>query len=202
MFEKFNSLHEAFAAVQGTGSKPHPMSRPFRRRKTVGQNFWFFLLNLIVLPLVVLCYLTVGATGLRDTLDVFQFRLYRLPIPGASYLRDLDGWNKLDLAFPMALVLFIAMTILWKKVFQALHDPGNTMKQQKDNPILFYLMTSIIMIMVLGDAGIFYAGLSSTVDSSWNENSGYIAAVATVIYSAGLALIGAWHASWYQSEKV
>lgn len=202
MFESFNSFHEAFTAAQGSGDQPHPKRRRHRRRKTVGQVVGFYGLNIIVLPLVVLCYLTVVAEGLRATMSVFQTRFHRLAIPGASYLRDLDGWDKLDLAIPMALVLFIALGLLWKKVFVFLQDGSLIAKQKHENPVLFYLMVGIVLIIVLGDAGIFYAGLSSTVASSWNENAGYIPAVATVIYGAGLALLGAWHADYYKSESI
>ena len=201
LFESFNSIHEAFSAAPGSGSQPRN-NRPRRRRKTIGQVLAFYALNMIVLPLVVLCYLTVGAEGLRQTMDVFQTRFYRLAIPGASYLRDLDGWDKLDLALPMALVLFIALGLLWKKVFTFLQDGSLITKQKQENPVLFYLMVGIVLIVVLGDAGIFYAGLSSSVASSWNENAGYIPAVATVIYGAGLALLGAWHADYYKTESV
>ena len=135
-------------------------------------------------------------------MGVFQTRFYRLAIPGASYLRDMDGWDKLDLALPMALVLFIALGLLWKKVFMFLQDGALIASQRQENPILFYLMVGIVLIIVLGDAGIFYAGLSSTVASSWNENAGYIPAVATVIYGAGLALLGAWHADYYKTESI
>ena len=202
MFESFNSFHEAITAAQGSGGQPHPKSRKHRPRKTIGQAVAFYGLNTIVLPLVGLCYLTVGAEGLRQTMGVFQTRFYRLAIPGASYLRDLDGWDKLDLAIPMALVLFIALGLLWKKVFMFLQDGSLITKQKQDNPVLFYLMVGIVLIIVLGDAGIFYAGLNSTVASSWNENAGYIPAVATVIYGAGLALLGAWHADYYKTEFI
>ena len=201
LFESCNSIHEAFSAAPGSGDQPRN-NRRRRRRKTIGQAIAFYGLNIIVLPLVVLCYLTVGAEGLRQTMGVFQTRCYRLAIPGASYLRDMDGWSKLDLAIPMALVLFIALGLLWKKVFVFLQDGSLITKQKQENPILFYLMVGIVLIIVLGDAGIFYAGLSSTVASSWNENAGYIPAVATVIYGAGLALLGAWHADYYKTESV
>jgi len=102
----------------------------------------------------------------------------------------------------MALVLFIALGLLWKKVFTFLQDGSLITKQKQENPVLFYLMVGIVLIVVLGDAGIFYAGLSSSVASSWNENTGYIPAVATVIYGAGLALLGAWHADYYKTESV
>lgn len=202
MFESFNSIHEAFNATKGRGDQPMPRRKMHRQRKSIGQIVAFYGLNLIVLPLVVLCYLTVGAEGLRETMGVFQTRVYRLAIPGASYLRDLDGWDKLDLAIPMALVLFIALGLLWKKVFVFLQDGSLITRQKQENPVLFYLMVGIVLIIVLGDAGIFYAGLSSSVASSWNENAGYIPAVATVIYGAGLALLGAWHAEFYKTEKI
>ncbi len=203
MFESFNSFQEAFAASPNTGEPPRRVRQNHRPRKSLGQIIAFYSLNLVILPLVALCYLTLGATGLREEMPVFQTRFYRLPIPGASYLRDFDGWDKLDLAAPMALVLFIALGLLWKKIFVFLQDGDRITKQKEDNPVLFYLMAGIVAVIVLGDAGIFYAGLSSTVESSWNqENAGYIPAVATVIYGAGLALLGAWHADYYRTESI
>lgn len=198
MFEQFDSFQQAFGASPGSGQPPRSNSKPMKRRRSFGEFIVFWGLNSVILPLVVLCYLTVGAEGLRQTMEVFQTRFYRLPIPGAGMLRNYDGFDRLDLALPMAFVLFVAVTMLWIRVFKELQSDGNLANQRNRNPILFYLLAGIVAVVVLGDAGIFYAGLSSTVASNWNETAEYVPLIATVIYSAGLALLGAWHADYHQ----
>jgi len=203
MFESFGSMQEAFSSSPGDGEAPRPNYRRARRRKSIREVVSFWGLNIIVLPFVLICYETVGAEGLRQTMSVFQTRFYRLPLPGAGLLREYDGFNRLDLALPMAFVLFIAVTLLWVRVFKSLQNYGELDLQRKHNPILFYLVAAMVAIIVLGDAAIFYAGLSSTVASSWTEeSSGSTALVATVIYSAGLALLGAWHADYHRIEPL
>ena len=68
------------------------------------------------------------------------------------------------------------------------------------NPPLFWLLMSVVAIILVGDCVVFYLGLQTRASSSWTETPGYVPALATTLYMAGLALIGAWHADYHCSE--
>lgn len=200
MFNDFDPFENAFAPANN--NETPPVMGAIYRRKSLKERFVFWSLNLFILPLVCVCYLTVGAEGLRKTMGVFAIRLYKLPFPGAGRLREFDGFDRLDLAMPMAIILFVAVTILWIRCFRELQDAGRVLERKEQNPILFYLLVSILTIIVLGDAAIFYIGLESQASSNWGNTSQYVPVVATIIYMAGLALLGAWHADYHYSQNL
>jgi len=193
MFESMGGgFDEAYPQV--AASEP---AAPLRLRKTLNQRLVFWGANALVMPLVALCYLTVSAEGLRQTVGVMSMRLYKLPIPGAGLLREWDGWNRLDVSLVMALLMFVAVTYIWIRVFMVLLGGSSIPASRSSNPILFYLLATIIGIILLGDCAIFYFGLEAKASSGWGTTPSYLPAVATLLYMAGLALIGAWHADYH-----
>lgn len=195
----FDSYDEVFGAADPENGFPKP--RMLRQRKSWRQKITFWLLNLLIMPLVAATYLTIGAHGLRNIMGVFAMKLYKLPIPGVGLMKGYDGWSRLDLAMPAALLLFIAVTIIWTQIFKELQRNGGSLETRNHNPLLFYLLAAIAGIIILGDTAIFYTGLSSRAASSWSETPSFVPIAASVIYMAGLALIGAWHSD-YQSSGV
>ena len=95
---------------------------PIRMNRTWKESCVFWLLNLLILPLIATVYLAVSAAGLRLSLSLLNMKLYKLPIPGAGILRNYDGWDRLDLAMPLALLLFVAVSLLWGRIFRSLYD--------------------------------------------------------------------------------
>lgn len=201
MLEELGDFDQAFAHAPEPGS-PAPSLGPLRRRKTLRERFAFWGLNLLIMPLVALCYLTIGAEGLRRTMGVFSMRLYKLPVPGAGLLRQYDGWDRLDLSMLMALVLFGGVTFIWMRLFRELLGFGAVRQVGSRRPILLGLLGVVAIIVVLGDAAIFYVGLQSQVASGWGDAPEYVPLVATVVYMAGLALVGAFHADYHYSGIV
>lgn len=201
MFEELESLEQAFARAP-EGGQGSPPVRPLRVRKTWKQMASFWTTNALVMPFIALCYLTVSAEGLRQMMAVFSMRLYKMPIPGAGLLRHYDGFDRIDLAMLMALLLFGAVTFIWIRLFKELMGGGSFQDRRAGNPVLYFLLLGIVGIVVVGDCAIFYFGLQSKAASSWTDTPAYIPFIATVIYMAGLALIGAWHADYHCSETV
>ncbi len=199
MFDDFDSFDQAFAPV-GVGETSSGSVRPLKKRKSLKEKIFFWTLNLILLPVTGICYLTVGAEGLRKLMSIFAMRLYKLPIPGAEFLQDYSGFDKLDIAMLAAIVLFTAVTILWVRIFRELQSSDRISQQRRHNPILFFLLAGIAAIIIFGDAGIFYIGLKSQTSNGWTDTPAYVPAVATILYTAGLALLGAWHADFHYSS--
>ncbi|MEM9411162.1 MAG: hypothetical protein AAGA30_08620 [Planctomycetota bacterium] len=196
--EAFSSMHEALKATRGSGHMPQPN----RKRKPIRKFIGFLLANLIVMPAILLIYLIVGSHGLTEMVSVLGTPLFRTPIPGASYLEVLDGWNRVSVAMVLSLVLAIVLTVVWKKVFEALQDPGHIAKLKKENPILLYLVGAIYALTITVDGFVFYIGLKSTMAGSWNEQAEYIPLLATILFAGMLALMGAAHANHFRKESV
>lgn len=197
MLEDFDQV---FAQATDGGSASMP--RTLRRKKTLPQKIAFWGANAIFMPLVALCYLVISADGLRQMLPLLSLRLYKLPVPGAGLLRQWDGWNRLDLSMLMALLLFAAITFIWIRVFTELMDAGSFVERRERNPILFYLLSAVVVVVVIGDCLIFYFGLAAKAASSWADVPSYMPALATTLYMACLALLGAWHADHHTSGAV
>ena len=100
--------------------------------------------------------------------------------------RQYDGFDRLDLAIVMSLLLFVVVTWLWNRVFSELQGFGSIVSRRKQSPIVFCLLSFIAVVILAGDALIFYVGLSSQSSSGWSETPSYVAPVATLIYSCGL----------------
>ncbi|MEO8165589.1 MAG: hypothetical protein ABI619_09350, partial [Betaproteobacteria bacterium] len=112
-----------------------------------------------------------------------------------------DGWNRLDLALVMALLLCVAVTYLWFRIFGAIGH-GSATGQPHERPVMVCVLAVIAATVILADALIFYIGLSSRSATGWSNTPAYVPAVATAIFVAGLALIGAWHHDYHSSGAV
>jgi len=154
------------------------------------------------MPIVATIYAQVVAEGLRLLMPVFQLRLYKLPLPGAGVARDYDGFDRIDLAILMSLLLFLVVTWLWIRIFTELQGHGRVYQQRQQSPIVFALLSFIAFVIVAGDAMIFYVGLSTQSASGWTETPSYVAPIATLIYSCGLAMIGWWHSDYKHANFI
>ncbi|MEM6469588.1 MAG: hypothetical protein AAF802_08440 [Planctomycetota bacterium] len=201
MFDQLGNLDPVFADGP-VDDPPSSRSRPLKRRKSLRECIYFILSNLLILPVVGTAYATIVAEGLRMVLPVFQLPLYKLPVPGAGLLRNYDGWDRLDLALVMALLLFVVVTWLWIKVFIELLGYGTVVEQRQSNPIVFYLLSVIAGVLLLSDAFLFLIGLQAKGSSGWSESPFYVAPIATLLYMCGLAVLGWWHADFKTSSLV
>jgi len=192
LFPEFGKFDQAFdgSPVAAVADDAGP---PLRKRKTWNQKLVFWGANLAAIPLIGLIYATVIAEGLRRLLPVFQMRLYNLPIPGAGIARNYDGWNRLDLALLMSLLLFAVVSWLWYRVFTELLGFGTIWARRHSAPVVAYLLTGITVVLI---------GLSSQTASGWSETPEYVAPAATIIYACGLAVLGWAHSDYHHSGTV
>lgn len=169
--------------------------------KTIKERCMFWLLNAIFLPIVALVYVVVVAEGLRVQMSIFAMRLYKLPVPGAGLLRQYDGFDRLDLAIPMSLMIFIAVSYIWVRFWKETGLGGELGAKRKSLPLYFWMQVAVAAIIVLMDAGVFYLGLAAKAASGWSETPAFVPVGATILYAAGLAMLGAWHAD-YHDQKI
>ncbi|WP_425395021.1 hypothetical protein [Aeoliella sp.] len=185
-----------------TGDARPPNSKPLRRRKPAKQQIGFWCANALVTPVAATCCLVISGEGWRTLLGITSMRLHSLPIPGADLLRNYSGFNKLDLAILCSLVLLVAVEMVYVRFFMLLMENGNLTEQRNKNPILFFLLSAIALVIVGGDAGIFYLGLASKAANSWTETPAYVPAVATAVWLACLGAYAAWVADYKCSGTV
>jgi len=197
----FESFDQVFAPVESDEKTAKPVRR-LPKRKTLKEQIVFWTLNSMILPLVAICYLSIGADGLRQMMAGLSVRLHKLPIPGAEFLKDYSGFERLDVAMLAAIVLFVGVAILWVRVFRELQDVNELISRRRANPIRFILLVVIAAIIIVADAGIFWVGLSSQASSGWTDTPAYVPVAATVLYMAGLALVGCWHSDYHYSNRV
>lgn len=199
MFEQIGSFDQAFSSP---ADHPAASPRPIKRRRPWREVAIFWGANLFVMPIVGTIYATIIAEGLRRLMPIFQLRLYKLAIPGAGIARQYDGFDRLDIAIVMSLLLFVVATWLWNRVFSELQGFGSIVSRRKQAPIVFCLLSFIAVVILAGDALIFFVGLSAQSSSGWSDTPSYVAPVATLIYSCGLAVLGWWHSDYHHSNLV
>lgn len=193
----FDDMKGGFDQAFGASGTP-----PLRLRKKLGDQIAFWGTNCLVMLLIAVCYLVVSAEGLRQMMSVFAIRLYTLPIPAAGLLRDYDGFDKLDLAVLMSALLYIIITIVWVKLFSALMNGEEFLQKRITNPVLFYTLTTVGGIILLGDATLFYFGLEAKASSGWSNTHPSVPLLCTGLYLSLLAGVGAWHADYHNSGAV
>lgn len=201
MFDALGS----FDQVYPDGNDPTQIRakpQPLKRRKTLRECGMFIAANLVVLPVVALLYGVVVADGLRVLMPIFSLRLYKLPLPGAGLIRSYDGWDRLDLALIMSLLIFAVVTWLWTKIFVELQGFGTIADQRLTRPLVFYMLSTIAAVFILGDAMVFYVGITAQSASGWTESPWYVAPAATLLYCCGLAVCGWWHSDFKTSSLV
>ena len=192
---------EAFPQAPRPDGAPVQMT-PLRRKKTFMQKLTFWGGNLLLTPLVCIVYITVIAQGLREMISVFCTRVYKLPLPGAKSLRDLQGWGDIDLAVVMSVLIFVVVSFIWIRVFKVLIGWSDLTDQGRPNLLLYGFLGFIAATILATDICLFYWGLAAKASSGWSDSPGYVAAVASVAYMASLALWGWWHADYHASGKV
>jgi len=185
--------------IEADPSRPQ---RPIFLKKSLKQKIIFYGINLLILPLVAIVYLTIIRDGLTTLIPVSQMPLHRLAIPGAGHLKSYDGFDRLSLSHIIALVAFSAALFLWARVFIELMGGGTLSGLKHRSPIVFWFIAAIVFTILLGDAALFFVGLQIQASSSWNETPAYVPIGTTVLYMCGLAGLGAYHADFHCSGSV
>lgn len=191
MSQQFQDFDSAF---QTAGS-----SHSLRRRKTLGQWGSFLVGNVLLLPPLMITHSVVSGEGIGTALPVFQRKLWSLPIPGASLLIDYDGFDKLNLGFVAAVTLFLVAAQCWKSLFLMFQEfEGPVGLGQMSLPRLIRM--AIFLCVIAADAGLFWAGLASHSASGWSQTPSFAPLLATVLFTALIAAVAAWHADFHTSR--
>jgi hypothetical protein len=200
MFD-FESFDQAYAPMGRDEKTARPVSS-IPIRKSIKEHVVFWSLNAIILPIVAICCLSIGADGMASMLPVLATKIHNLPLPGAEFLEAYSGFSRLNLAMLASIALFIAVAMLWVRIFRELQDIGTLRMLKNENPIRYLLLTSIAFAIIAADAGVIFVGLQSQASSGWSDVPAYVPWAVTGLYMCSLALLGAWHCDFHYSKKL
>ncbi|WP_437207140.1 hypothetical protein [Planctomicrobium sp. SH664] len=189
---QFDQFDRAFSQ---NGAPP-----PLRRRKSFREISAFGLGNLLLLPMLIVIHASVAGEGIAKALPVFQRKLHSLPIPGAAYARNYQGFDKIDLSFVAAVGLFFIATLAWRKLFLILAQAGGSLRSTGAAPSTSLIQLGISLCIIVADAALFWAGLASQSASGWSDSPAYVAPLATLLFTAITASVAAWHADFHTSR--
>lgn len=144
--------------------------------------------KLVTVPIIGLIYCVLISEGLRYLFPALAQRLYKLPIPGLSYLRDYEAFYRLDLAHLFSIFLFIAVWYLWVVNLRAYLGDADVFNRSGWNPEAYRRFVLRLGVVVLGaDAILFYIAITQ---QGWFGNRfSFTALVATVIYVAVIIFV-------------
>lgn len=199
MFD-FDSFDQAYAPMGDDEKTARPVAA-LKMRKTIKEQFVFWSLNSVILPIVGICCLSIGADGMATMLPVLATKIHKLPLPGAEFLEGYSGFERLNLAMLASTALFIAVALLWVRIFRELQDIGNLRLLRNQNPVRYFLLASIAFAVIAADAGVIFVGLQSQAAGGWSEVPDYVPFAVTGLYMCSLALLGAWHCDFHHSKS-
>ena len=201
MFEQMGTYDQGFEPVDGNGSAGP--AGPFKRRKPLARRLIFWCANLfLVAPAIIGIYLTVVADGLRNSLSVFATRISKLAIPGIGIMAEFDGFDRIDIATVTALIMCVTVSYLWYRIFIELSGHGRFVGGTGSQNVLMWVFAAIAAVLIVGDAFIFYAGMSGQAASGWGTQSNSVCIGATIVYAVGLAFLGGYHADYHTTEEI
>ncbi len=161
--------------------------------RTGFEKIRFFGMNLLLMPLVAVIYVTINAEGLRAFMPFFGMPVYRLPVPGFGILREYDGWNRLDLGHITAFGLLILLSWIWAWVVKNLARTGDSEFEREYRSTLFYIWSIVSTALIGIEASVFFAGLVSFGGGLWSSTSWAVALGVTALYMLGMLCIAKWH---------
>ena len=152
---------------------------------------------------MVVVYLTVVADGLRASIAVFGTS------DSANFqFQGLDSWlnsmafDRIDIACVTALILCVTVSYLWYRIFIELGGHGRFLGATGNQRVLMWFFAVIAAVLVVGDALLFYTGMSGQSASGWGGVSQNVCVGATVVYAVGLAFLGGYHADYHTAEDI
>lgn len=171
-----------------------PQPKPTSSHRRSGFDVRVFAWNCVSLPCIAIIYWVINAQGLRMAMPIFATRLWKLPIPGVSYLANYEGLYRLDLAHVFALILLFSVWYLWIVLVKTLLYGNYLAPDPKMNQKTYFcFLFTLAGILTLGDALLFYSGLSERVDTLWGTANPIVPILATIVYMAILAFVALVH---------
>jgi hypothetical protein len=147
--------------------------------------------NIMVVPVLGLLYGIVNSQGMRVSIVTLALKLYKIPLPGFSYLERIKNIRDLDLAHIFALFMLVAVWILSTALVELLlfGVRSDARLNMRANVRLLYCLSAMVLIC---DVAMFYRGIGDQ-GGLLDAGGGATALIATVGYSGLLAFVAYVH---------
>lgn len=148
------------------------------------------IFSLATVPVLVVIYSVVNAQGLRITIPALSMKLYRLPMPGFSYMEHLKNLRDLDLAIILAMFMLCAVYVLTNAMVEIfLFGPADDERLNVGLHVRF--LTCLGSALLLIDTCMFYRGIS---DQGFLDDGITITPIiATIGYTSLLIFVAYFH---------
>jgi hypothetical protein len=154
-------------------------------------NFQSFTFNCLAVPVLMLIYGIVNSQGMRLSIAILGMRLYRVPLPGFSYLERLKNLRDLDIAHVLAFFMMVSVWFLSTALVDVMlfgvrsHERLNARTHLR----FMYCLSAVVLIC---DVAMFYRGI---IDQGGllDDNAGITGVIATIGYSGLLAFVAYFH---------
>ena len=147
--------------------------------------------SLIVIPVVGTIVWIVNSQGIRISIAIFGMKLYKIPIPGFSYLGNFKNLRDLDLAHAFAIFMLFAVWMLSVALLEMLLFGVDDDKRMNVNNHIRFLFC-ISGVVILSDIVMFYRGIADQ-GGLLDSGGGLTSLIATVGYSGLLAFVAYVH---------
>jgi hypothetical protein len=154
-------------------------------------NFKSIAFTCFAVPMLLLIYGIVNSQGMRMAIAILGMKLYRVPLPGFSYMERVKNLRELDLAHVFAFFMLIAVWILSTALVEIMLFGARSNERLKTRTHIrfLYCLSAVVLIC---DVAMFYRGI---IDQGGllDANSSVTGIIATIGYSGLLAFVAYVH---------
>jgi hypothetical protein len=150
-----------------------------------------FVFGMLVVPMMILIVGIVNAQGVRVSIVTLAMKLYKVPLPGFSYLEHIKNLRDLDLAFIFAMFMLVAVWFLSTALVEILLfgvQSDERLNMRNHLRFLYSLAAAILIV----DTCMFYRGISDQ-GGLLDATGGLTPVFATIGYTGLLAFVAYFH---------
>lgn len=161
-------------------------------------NVRLILFRFAVTPVLLILYWFISSDGLRRVIPYTGTRLYKVPLPGLSYLEDFEAFYRLEISHVFVVFLLWAVWKSWVMILRLFLLGSQTFQARYVDtrvPVKPHVYMNILIcvgcVLLLFDALLFFQGLSAKTTLWGNPQSKpfFVPLIATVLYIAMLLFL-------------
>jgi len=154
-------------------------------------NYRSLLFTVFVIPLLGMIYWIVNSQGIRISIPIFGMKLYKIPIPGFSFLEHYKGLRDLDLAHVFAIFMLFAVWSLSVRLLKILLF-GYETDQRINAEFHLRFLYCVFAVVIICDVIMFFRGIGD--QGALLAGSGSLTPlIATIGYTGLLAFVAYVH---------
>ena len=147
--------------------------------------------SLLVIPVLGMIYWVCNSQGVRISLPIFGMKLYRIPIPGFSFMQHYQNLRDLDLAHVFAIFMLFAVWVLSIALLEMFLF-GVRADERLNMKCHIRFLYCISAVIIISDIVMFYRGIADQ-GGLLDASGGLTPVIATVGYTGLLAFVAYVH---------